>query len=328
MQAPYFWLTDVLTQWQRLYINQRLHHALLLIGAKGNGRNVALHQFAKLLLCEHPQEAEPCQHCHSCELFDAKTHPDLYILQSEQPGKPIGIDAVRATNEFAWKTSSVGRQRVIMIKSAENMTEGAANALLKTLEEPPENCQFLLYADAVDRLLPTIISRCSKWYLSPPPEKEVLDWLSKQLSPAQQPHLSIDILRLNAGAPLATLAFIQEEQYEKLADLFQSFWYFIQQEGLADFTEFARLCEQSFPQSLHWLSCLLADILKYKQGAQAFLMFQHYEKQLHFYAQHLDQNLVFQQYKALNLLLRNFTEQTGLNKNLLLGQWLLSFFPE
>lgn len=325
MDIQYPWLDPLLDQWRALYTENRLHHAILLVSAQGMGRRNALRILAKLQLCQSPQQGLACGECHSCQLFRADTHPDFYVLAPEAKGKQIGIDAVRKANEFAWKTSAIGTQRVIMIESAELLGEAAANALLKTLEEPPENCQFLLYSNAIDRLLPTITSRCGKWMLDKQDEVKLLTWMERELAgQGIERNALLDILRLNAGAPITALNFIKDKRTQELDALITSFSAFVRGQAF-DFQALAKQCEDAFPDSLHWLSYLLLDVAKYQQGAETNFVLSQRREMVEPLAQHITSELVFEQYYKLNTLTRSLLQQSGLNRSLLISNWLLDF---
>ncbi len=163
----YPWQQSLWQSWQLLLGQGRLHHAILLLAVRGSGREVLTQQLAQTVLCQNC-DTEPCGVCHSCKLFAAKTHPDFHIIAPLQEGKQIGVDAIRQCNRWAVETSQLAGQRVIMIEHADALGEAAANALLKTLEEPPSGCQFILTAQSLDSLLPTVNSRCNKWRLATP----------------------------------------------------------------------------------------------------------------------------------------------------------------
>lgn len=156
---------------------QRLHHALLLSGPQGIGKSDLAKALSALILCKQPAAASPCGQCQSCLLFAAQTHPDYYVLESE---KQLGVDAIRTGISKLSGTAQMGHNKVLVIPAADTMTEAAANALLKTLEEPTDKTYLLLLTDKMQRLLPTILSRCEKHQLPLPDENTALAWLREQ----------------------------------------------------------------------------------------------------------------------------------------------------
>ncbi|WP_293763848.1 DNA polymerase III subunit delta' [uncultured Aquitalea sp.] len=182
--------------WRRLNgERERLPNAWLFIGPAGTGKlEFALH-LAQSLLCEAPAaDHEPCGQCEACRWFLHGTHPDFRRLSpltdDDEEGKEgakttrklplIKIEAVREVIDFAHLTAHRAGRRVIVVEPAENLNPAAANALLKILEEPPADVLFLLVAQAAQRLLPTIRSRCRQFPLSAPSHDEALAWLAGQ----------------------------------------------------------------------------------------------------------------------------------------------------
>ena len=179
-------------------------HALLLHGPSGVGQFELGLQLAQGWLCEAlelPVGDRPCGRCASCRLVQARSHPDLLVLVPEalrealgwvqpegeeggeeragkrKPSKDIRVEEVRAAIASALTTSSRGRGKAIVLFPAERMNAVAANAFLKTLEEPPGDARFLLCSAAPDELPPTIRSRCQAVALAAPPLADALAWL-------------------------------------------------------------------------------------------------------------------------------------------------------
>ena len=139
-----------------------LAHAYLLAGPSGAGKEALALSIAKLLLCEHPYLGEdhprPCGSCAGCIKFEHRTHPDLEILKPQ--GAMIKLDQVRDLQKALSFSPLDSRRRVCLILEAQKINLPSANALLKTLEEPPDRNHLILTATSVRALLPTIVSRC------------------------------------------------------------------------------------------------------------------------------------------------------------------------
>jgi len=179
-------------------------HAVLIHGPQGVGQFELAITLAQAWLCEATAPAsKPCGTCASCRLVQARSHPDLLVLLPEalreplgwsvsddadagdadkagkrKPSKDIRVDEVRLAIGFAQTTSSRGRGKVVVLHPAERMNGVSANALLKTLEEPPGDSRLLLSCAAPDALLPTIRSRCQALALALPDTRAASDWLA------------------------------------------------------------------------------------------------------------------------------------------------------
>ena len=190
--------------------------AVLLHGATGLGIWEALYDAARAALCEAPvaaaslqlgvwqdADSKACGHCAACRLMAAGTHPDLMVLvpdallaelgvgtqestevpvasEKRAPSKEIGIDAIRGLVEWAHGTSHRGGSKVAVIYPLEAMALPAANAMLKTLEEPPPRLYFYMGTHRQDRVLPTIRSRCRLMTMPRPGRAEAVQHLQSQ----------------------------------------------------------------------------------------------------------------------------------------------------
>lgn len=141
--------------------NNKLPHALLLSGVSDVDKQSFALNFAKLLLCQQENVADQaCGVCHACQLIAANAHPDFYHLQPEAAGKTIRIDQIRELIAQLSQTAHQGLYKIALIDPADAMPIGAANALLKTLEEPSPNTLLMLISHQPGLLPATIRSRC------------------------------------------------------------------------------------------------------------------------------------------------------------------------
>jgi DNA polymerase-3 subunit delta' len=143
-------------------------HAYLLTGPAGVGKTTLAQALATALLCQ-TEEKRPCNTCRGCRLVTSGNHPDLHIVESTRTGDSLKIDQVRELQRQLALTPVEGRWRVAIMRRFEEATTSAANALLKTLEEPPSYVVLAVLAADADRLLPTIVSRCQQMPLHPLP---------------------------------------------------------------------------------------------------------------------------------------------------------------
>ena len=197
-------MTDLSFQqeaWNRLVgLAGRAPHALLLHGPEGVGKLQLAERFAQLLLCESagPRTAS-CGKCDGCRWFVAGHHPDVRFIEPEtlarrpagddgetsekskaKPSAEIKIDQVRGLADFVNLASHRGGKRIVIVHPAEAMNTPAANALLKSLEEPPASAMFLLVSHRAARLLPTVRSRCVPIAVPLPGADQARAWLEKQ----------------------------------------------------------------------------------------------------------------------------------------------------
>ena len=155
--------------------NGSLHHALLITGIPGVGKKTLARALAHSLLCEHPATGDACGQCPACRKLERSVHPDVYELLPE--GKFIKIEQIREIKRKLMFHPVLGEHRVFLVFEAQHMNRDAANALLKSLEEPPPGNYLILTSPDDRALLPTIVSRCQRIDLSPLPDRTVKDFL-------------------------------------------------------------------------------------------------------------------------------------------------------
>ena len=225
----YPWQTEV---WQRLnQDNQRLPHALLLHGRTGIGKYDFARSFSQSLLCANKkQDGKACGQCSSCHWFNDESHPDFRLLSPEQESEAeeevtttkktkkktqISVAQIRELNDFLSLTSHRSHGlRIVLIHPAEALNLASANALLKMLEEPAPGVVFILVAHQLQRLLPTIISRCQKINMPIPDENQALAWLTEQgVQHAKQQLAYLE------GSPVKVLA--EQMQFNQLMEIWR-----------------------------------------------------------------------------------------------------------
>ena len=201
----YPWLQNTYQGLAQRAIAGRLHHGILLHGTQGLGKTELAEKLAALLLCQRPAATEPCGACQACLLRVAGNHPDWHQIRREKT--QISVDQIRDGIQKLSKTAQLSGNKVLIIHEAECFNQASANALLKTLEEPTRGTYILLITHAANRLLPTILSRCEKQPVTPPPQAEGLAWLA-----SQQVNCDEQTLALCANAPLRAKAWCEDEK--------------------------------------------------------------------------------------------------------------------
>ena len=248
----------------------RLPHALLLQGRQGVGKAAFARALASALLCEDPHPGgAACGQCAACRWMESGSHPDFRQLEPEnlsgtteeeqggdkKASRQITIEPIRLLPDFLGMSSHRGGAKVILIHPAEALNVSAANALLKSLEEPPPRTHFLLVSHR-PRLLPaTVRSRCQQIGLRGPAPEAAIAWLKAQ--GAAHPELA---LAQSGNAPLAALE-LDDEEYWRLRNTFL--------EGIAaaEFDPLAlaeRVCDYPVPQVLSWLQKWSYDLISQK----------------------------------------------------------------
>jgi len=188
----------------------RWPHALLVTGARGIGKRTLALEFARALLCETPRATgHACGVCASCRYVSAGQHPDLRVvepIEHDDDGTPkpvewIAVERIRGLIEWAQLTSHRRIAKVAVIVPADRMNIAAANALLKTLEEPPPSTYLILVSAAPGRIPATLRSRCACLVAPRPDATAAGAWLAAHGAAAPD-----TLLAQAAGAPLAALA--------------------------------------------------------------------------------------------------------------------------
>ena len=153
----------------------RLHHAYLLTGTRGVGKTTIARILAKSLNCENAQHGEPCGVCESCTQIDAGRYVDLLEIDA---ASNTGIDNIREVLENAQYAPTAGKYKVYIIDEVHMLSKSAFNAMLKTLEEPPEHVKFILATTDPHKVPVTVLSRCLQFVLRNMTSQQVADHLA------------------------------------------------------------------------------------------------------------------------------------------------------
>ncbi len=154
-----------------LYQHNALPHFLLLTGPWGMGKHLIVEELVQLMFCTAQSGDGPCLHCRECELVHKKTHHDVVVLEGTKKSGAVSVDQARDLKTWAYK--STDHIKVVVVPHAATLTESAANALLKILEEPPRHFRVMMLAEHEEAILPTLRSRAVHIHALPP-EPEVL----------------------------------------------------------------------------------------------------------------------------------------------------------
>jgi DNA polymerase-3 subunit delta' len=258
----------------------RLPHALLVHGPSGTGKAEFARALAAGVLCEAPRAGLACNECASCHWFSQGNHPDFREIVPEATADEEGegaeaetakadrarslvikIDQVRAVADFISLSTHRSGYRVLVLRPAESMQPAAANAILKTLEEPPPSTIIVLVSDRPAKLLPTIRSRCRQLALPMPPRNLALAWLKEHGTPNPE-----TVLALAGGAPLLARDLAEPEEEELRRRLFAE----LSRPGGADPLQFAAAIDRgAVERTIHWLQTWVHDLVRVKMGGGA-----------------------------------------------------------
>jgi len=226
------WQNELWNHVIKLAKRNAMPHAFLFTGIEGVGKGDFANELAAYLLCEKNRDLnsvvdKPCGECKQCKLFQAETHPDFKLVQPEEGSVVLKIDRIRSLVEFFNQSSMQGGRKVTIVSPAESLNHNAANALLKTLEEPTPNSVIILIAHNSGQLLPTIRSRCQVLDFSLPPVDQAREWLLSTVvmgSEKGYDEKGIDsVLRLASYAPLRAAQYLEvgalDENHKMLDEL-------------------------------------------------------------------------------------------------------------
>ncbi len=210
---------------QNALTTKKVSHAYIINGEKSSGKEYIAKVFAMALQCERG-ELEPCQECHACKQALSDNQPDIIRVGHEKPNT-ISVDDIRAqiNNDVAIKPYS-SPYKIYIVNEAEKMTQQAQNAILKTLEEPPEYAVILLLTSNVNALLPTILSRCVVLNMKPVGDEKVRKFLMEELKvPDYKADVCVAFARGNIGK---AKALASSEDFENIKNEVLSLLKYIQ----------------------------------------------------------------------------------------------------
>ncbi len=311
--------------WRQLP-QQRLPHAILLTGQAHSGLEQLARALAARLVCTEieSENSRACAECRNCKLLAAGSHPDVFSLDLVEDSKVIKVDQIRNFVQQVSLTPGIAKRKVAIVWPAEKMNLAAANALLKTLEEPAGDTHIILASSEPASLLATIRSRCQKYTVAAAELKTVDAWLASQDYPNEQRDSAISAAR---GLPLLALDYLVEELLPVRRNVGVALLKSArgQAGALEVATQWVKLgTELGKPLVWLWLSQWLQDIIRSRVSADKAadpIAAAVGEARPEFPLQ----KIVFLQ----NLAIRGYRSQdTPLRQDLLFEQWLLQWVEE
>ena len=259
------WLAQAWSLFQERLNSGRMAHAMLVHGPEGTGKFDLAKLMAANLLCTNETDFA-CETCRSCSLFESGAHPDWFLLQPEEGKHQILIEQVRSTIAALTLTTSFSPCKVALICPAEAMTTNAANALLKSLEEPPGETVLLLVAHDASRLPVTIRSRCQSIAIPLPDRHQASAWLQKSLG--LDPGIALSALNAAGGSPLRARHFQQTGQVEMHQSLLNKLSGLVRKPGMVSRVA-GELSDIEANTLWYWLSSCSADALRAMMTGQS-----------------------------------------------------------
>jgi len=256
-EAPIAFLKEVVS-------SQRTAHAYLFFGPEGIGKKKVALSFAASLLCPTPARAgEGCGACSSCKRVLKGTHPDIITISAI--GTSIRIQEIRDAITAIKVRPLEGSNRVVIIDEAERMSEPAANAVLKTLEEPPRGNFFLLITARPYKLPTTIVSRCQPLMFSPLSKAQIMGFLKESL---KLPEEKAEIIAACAGGSVSEALKLSHPDYLSFREKMQSIWKTVLAAGPMAPVVLSRALGQDkieLEEKLHFLATLFRDALWFQE---------------------------------------------------------------
>jgi len=288
-------------QLQTAVEHDEVPHALLISGPDNVGKTTLARLVAGALLCKGQADERPCGTCLACRKLASGNHPDFMLVEPEEEGSALKIDQIRAVERFLALTPNESPRKIALIGAFERATIGAANALLKTLEEPPAYAHLILLAQDADVLLPTIVSRSQQIVLRPLATDIVEQALRAQFNvPAEQ---AAHLARISGGRMgWAIRAATDAAYHQRMEDALALLLDLIQQDLPARFDTaqaLARDASVNVGETLEYWLTGWRDVLLIQTGNAQRAIHQQHHAALDQIAQHITLPTTISTLKAL-----------------------------
>ena len=293
-----------------LFSRQNTHHAFLISGRKGLGKNQLILHLSSLALC-HSDKDEVCGECRSCKLSSLENHPDFHELKVLPDKKLIGIGQIHDLRNKLYESSFLGKNKVASVPNLEKISIDGLNALLKILEEPPSNTYFFLTTDFLNQIPLTIRSRSFEIKVSTPNLNETLEWLKDY--PEED---SLKAIKLSNNLPIVAKEFldnnligVRQEFVHDISGIIKEGkdMLSISQKWLED--------ETSLNLKIEWMSQLLTDAVKFNADQSIEILNEDTDKISIYLGKNSGIENIYKLITATNTLWNLFSRETNLRKD-------------
>ena len=287
-----------------------LHHAFLIGGKEGVGKNKFSLHLSQFILCKEKQELMPCNKCQSCKLFRSSNHPDFYLIKIEEDKKKISINQIKELQTKFYESSFLAGNKIFLIELAEFLSNDATNSLLKIIEEPPKDTHFIITSHRTKQLSSTLRSRCFEIFINNPNTQEIQEWLeTEDIDPE---HLQL-ALNLELGRPLKIKKLLDANILDSRNNFIKEMSQLIKQgKNIISLSEEWSKDQETLVFKLEWMSNLMMDSIRYQLTGD--------KKEVHsdtsaismYLGQKIKFNILFDLLTETNVLWSLFTDGTNL----------------
>lgn len=263
---------DVIAQLKSVIARKRFSHAYILCGEDGSGKKLLAEAFAKTLLCEKGGE-DACGQCISCKQAESQNHPDIRRVVREKASLSVKEIREQIVSDAQIKPYS-SEYKVYIIEDAQTMTEEAQNALLKTIEEPPEYAVFFLLTTQKESLLPTILSRSVSLLLPPVASREIAEFLMKKRGVPD--YLAESAAAFSGGIIGRAVRFSESEDFARMRSEILHIVKNINHMSMAELMESVKLLttqKDNIPEYLNMLTVWYRDVLLFKATQDGSMLY-------------------------------------------------------
>ena len=309
-------------QWDKIvacHQKGRMPHALLLAGSRGLGKLTFAKSLGELMLCER-NLTQACQICRGCQLFRVGNHPDFFEVSLKEKSKAIKVTQIRDLIAALNQTSQRGHYQVVILFPAEAMNRAAANAFLKTLEEPSGQVLVILVTHQSGTLLPTIVSRCQRVLFKTYSDPTTIQWVETQVKGDK--NKARQLLALTNHAPLHAIK-LESLNYSSLRDLVLKSLIntVMQRESAVNVVSI--LLREDIKLILHIIITFLMDVLRLQLNCYYFVLNADYMSFLQELSSILSQEKLLEILQQLQETWRVVTGSEAVNSQLLMEEIFL-----